>query len=448
MFRLGFSKFTFSIIILFICSTNPAFAQHGGGGHGGGGSHGGGGGFHGGGGGMRGGGSGMSAAPRSSGGYAGGARSAPPSGAGSYRSSAGPSGNSYRTYASPGNGNRSVAGASPAPRATADGRWHSFGGGTGNVAPGTESRASAGNSGGGWQTFGGSRSTGAGQSARSFSGQGNQVWENAPQARNVVPASRALSNIQGSVHNSVAGNSRLGSNALLSANSGLARSGLGSGTAFRTGLGRSTAVVPFRSTGRFGPPFRGFRGGCWNCRFGFGWGPGWGFGWPWLGFWNWGLAWNDPWWGWPGYGYYGYPAGYGLYGYDNTYDNGPSSYDSAPPENYPDNDQGTPSVQNSPDTSGAQKLNVPVLLYMKDGSVYSVSRYWVASDKLHFVLLGGVENSVDMDQFDLQRTIDVNAKSGVTFSLDPDPNASQPAPTTTPSPAPRINLASPPQMHS
>ena len=372
---------------------------------------------------MRGGGSGMSSAPRSGGGYASGVRDGPPpSGAGSYRSNAGSGGNGYRSYASPPNGNRSVAGASPAARATADGQWHSFGGG---------------------------RPTGAGQAARSFSGQGNQIWENSPQTHNVVPASRALSNIQGSVHNSVAGSSGLRSNAVLSTNSGLARSGLGSGTALRTGLGRSAAPTPFRGTGRFGPRLRGFPGGCWNCRFGFGWGPGWGFGygWPWLGFWNWGLAWDDPWW-WPGYGYYGYPAGYDLYGYDNTYDNGPSTYDSALPENYPPNDQGAPSVQNSPDASGAQKLNVPVLLYMKDGSVYSVSRYWVANGKLHFVLLGGAESSVDMDQFDLQRTIDVNAKSGVTFTLDPDPNGAQPAPTTTPSPAPRINMASPPQIHS
>jgi hypothetical protein len=417
-----FSKLALPITILFICATIPAFAQHGGGGHGGGGSHGGGGGFHGGGGGMRGGGSGMSSAPRSGGGYSSGMRGGPPaSGAGSYRSNAGPSGSSYRSYASPPNGIRGGS-ASASPGATADGQWHSFGG---------------------------SRSTGAGQSARSFSGQGNQIWENAPQAHNVVPSSRALSNIQGSVHSSVAGNSSMRSNTVLSANSGLARSGLGAGSAFRTGSGRSAAVVPFRGTGRFGPPFRGFRGGCWNCRFGFGWGPGWGFGygWPWLGFWNWGLAWDDPWW-WPGYGYYGYPAGYDLYGYDNTYDNGPSTYDSALPENYPPNDQGAPSVQNSPDASGAQRLTVPVLLYMKNGSVYSVTRYWVAEGKLHFVLLNGAENSVDMDQFDLQRTIDVNAKSGVTFSLDPDPNASQPAPTTTPSPEPRINMASPPQIHS
>jgi hypothetical protein len=423
MFRPGFSKFTFSLAILFVYATIPAFAQHGGGGHGGGGSHGGGGAFHGGGGGMRGGGSGMASAPRSGGGYAGGARSAPPpSGAGSYRSSPGPSGNSYRSYASPPAGNRGGASSSSAPRATADGQWHSFGG-----------------------------SRPAGGVTRSFSGEGNQVWENAPQAHNVVPASRALSNIQGPVHNSVAGNSSLRTSAVLSANSGLARSGLGSGTAFRTGFGRSTAVVPFRGTGRFGPPFRGFPGGCWNCRFGFGGWPGWGFGygWPWLGFWGGGLYWNNPWWGWPGYGYYGYPAGYGLYGYDDTYNNGPSGYDnSAPPENYPANDQGATTLQNSPDTSGAQKLNVPVLLYMKDGSVYSVSRYWVANGKLHFVLISGVENSVDMDQFDLQRTIDVNAKSGVTFTLDPDPNASQPAPTTTPPPAPRMNLASPPQIHS
>jgi hypothetical protein len=40
------------------------------------------------------------------------------------------------------------------------------------------------------------------------------------------------------------------------------------------------------------------------------------------------------------------------------------------------------------------------------------------------------ENMVDMDQVDLQRTVDENAKRGVRFSLKPKPNNSNPAPGT------------------
>jgi hypothetical protein len=445
------------ISIVFVCATIPAFAQRGGGSHGGGFHGGGGGGFHGGGGSSRGGGSGVSAAPRTGGGYSRGVTSAPPrSGGGSYGSYARPSGNSYRSYASPANGNQRVASSSVAPRGNADGQWHSFGSGTGNrgaVAPQSEARTS-GSTGGRGQVFGGSRSAGVGQATRSFSGQGRDVWENAPQARNVVPASRALSNIQRSFSNSVAGNSRLRSNALLSTNSGLARSGLGARSAFGTGnlsgLTRSTALAPIRNSLRFGYPFRRFRGGCWNCGFGFGlglgWWPGWsfGFGWPWLGYSNWGLYWNDPWWGWPGYGYYGYPSNY-LYDDNGNYDygNGPSSYESAPLENNPVDDQSAPDVQSSPDTGAARNSAVPVLLYMKNGLVYSASSYWVADGKLHFIFLSGVESSVDMDQFDLQRTIDVNAKSGVPFTLKPGPNSSEPTPDTNGAPPNPSGTSSP-----
>lgn len=229
-----------AISVVLVCATIPASANHGGGGgHGGGGSHGGGGGgSHGGGGTSR----GAASAPRAS-------------GAGSYGSNARPSANSYRSSASPSAGSQRAAGVSAAPRANADGQWHSFAGGTGNggaASTQTEARAS-GSAGGGWQVFGGSRSVSAG--SRSFVGQGHDVWETTPQSRNAVPASRALSNIRGPFGNSAAGNTALRSNALLSANSGLTRSGLGS----------TSALI--RSNPRFGFPYGRFGGGMLELRF-------------------------------------------------------------------------------------------------------------------------------------------------------------------------------------
>jgi hypothetical protein len=232
MYQPRFSKCTISIAILFACAAIPAFAQRGGGGgasHGGSGGsfHGGGGGFHGGGGGgggfHPGGGSagggfrtgggfqgggfrpGPSSAPRMGGGYSRSMPSVPP------RSWTGPSartgGNVYRPNSGTRGGGQRPA-FSPPTHASADGQWHSFGGttaGRGFTGPPAGVRSSAGT---GWQTFSGNRSAGEIHSTRSFSGQGHNIWENAPMARNVVPPSRALSNIRSSFTNSFSGNSR------------------------------------------------------------------------------------------------------------------------------------------------------------------------------------------------------------------------------------------------
>jgi hypothetical protein len=370
---------TIVVSIAFICATIPAFGQRGGGSHGGGGFHGGGGGgFHGGGGGSRGGGygGGVSSAPRMSGGSSRGVPSSPaPAGGRSYERPGGygshPSGNSaYR--------NERGAAPSTASRAYAppNGQWHTFGGssaGRGAMVSPSEARGSA-NTGGGWHVFGANRSAGTGTVTRSFSGQGHEVWENAPAARNVVPTTRALSNIRssfsGSFSNSVARNSIGGPNASVAAVSRLdgslrtpsiatafgARSTFGSGiiSSFPHSNSRFSG---FRSTPRFGFPFRGFRGRCWNCGFGFGLGfgrwPGWGFGfgWPSFGYWDLNPYCSDPWsWGWQGCDYYGYPANYNIYNddynsynNDDTYDVAPSS--PAPVEDDAGADQNVPAQQ-------------------------------------------------------------------------------------------------------
>lgn len=449
MIKPALLKFALAIILLFACSTIPAFAQRGGGSRSGGFHGGGGGGFHGGGsGGFRSGGGGFagglrggsSSPPRASTGFSRSIPSAPlRSGGGSVER---PGGNVNRSYSAPVNGNQRVGNSVSPSRGIADGQWHSFGNasaGRGAVASAPEAGAS-GNTGGGSHVFGGSRTAGSGVT-RSFSGQGNEIWENASVARNVVPSSRALSSIRGSFANSSAGNSGLRSGASLSATSRFA-AGSAFGNRISSKVPGSIGVAASRGVPRFGNTFnrfgRGFRGGCWNCgfRFGIGFGlwPGWGFGWPWLGYWNWDpFYWDSLSWGWSGYGYYGYPAANspGYYPYDDGY-----SYSAPSDESYPSADLSAqsagPAAQSSPQTFSVANGAAPVLLYLKDGSVYSARSYWVAGGKLHFVLLSGAESAVDMEQFDMQRTIDVNAKSGVPFTLKPDPDSSAPAPGEAP----------------
>jgi hypothetical protein len=449
-------KFLVPITILFACSVIPAFAQRGGGSHGGGG-----GGFHGGGGGgFRG---GSSSAPRmGGGGYSRPAPSAPARSSGG--SFARPGGNAYQSYSAPANAPSRGGYSNVAPRGAASGGWQSFGGSA--AARGGEGSPSAAQSSstpsGGWQSFGGNRAAGTG-SVRSFSGQGNQVWENSPVARNVVPSSRTLSNIRGSFGNSFAGTSGIRSNGSFTGNSVLpARSSLGNSlnsSAFGFNPGRNFG-------NRFGRFNGGFRGGCWNCGFGIGFGfwPGWGFGWGGLGFWNScdPFFWDSLSWGCPGYGYgyglgyYGYPGGY-PYGYAPYYGNG-YSYSSPPdasPQDNSDMDQGyepdsSPGLSSAPgmdngSQAGAVQVAVPVILFLKDGSAYSVRDYWVSEGQLHYVMLNGSESAFDVDRLDLQRTVDENAKSGVQFVLKPNPSSFAPAPSqappaNSPESAPQINL--------
>ena len=61
---------------------------------------------------------------------------------------------------------------------------------------------------------------------------------------------------------------------------------------------------------------------------------------------------------------------------------------------------------------------------MKDGSVFLMRDYWVANGKIHYVN-GGGENELPLDEVDIQKTVDVNAKRGITVTLkaSPDPTA-------------------------
>lgn len=454
-----------ALVVLFACSVTPAFAQRGGGGfHGGGG----GGGFHGGGGGgMRsGGGGGGGMRSGGGGGPRGGSYSPPAAGYSGPRTSAAPpmrSGGGFATrpgnnYAPPGTnfagGNRQPGNSSSGPPPAVRGQWHTFGP-AGNNGPSSAQTAPPSNP-GSFHVFNGNRATVSPSSGavRSFSGQGHDVWENPSAARNVVPKSQSLATLQNSFRGSAAASSGSRANPALSTS---ARIRMG---ATLPGSPGTSSVMNQRNSVqqlRGGFDFDGFNRfgrGCWNCGFGFGgwgWGSGWGlglgwgWGWPGLGLWGWDPFWVDPWWGWsaPGYGYGVYPSTnnyYNYYGYPDSGTSAPYDNSTPPAQQEFQNDQGNsdnsnssngnwvtpngPSPSSAPSSGG---LAVPVLIYMKDGSVRSVRDYWMVDGDLHYILMNGVQSFVDLEQVDLPRTNTENAKSGVKFIFKSEPGISAPA---------------------
>jgi hypothetical protein len=130
----------------------------------------------------------------------------------------------------------------------------------------------------------------------------------------------------------------------------------------------------------------------------------------------------NPFWAWPwvcGCNSFGYWDGSGWLGpaFDsNLY----SSEGPAEPEPQPENYLWAPPPENSSDEIEAEKpLTV---LYLKNGAVYAVTNYWIEDNKLHYLTSYGGEDTISMDEIDLQKTVDVNAKRGVEFILKPRPH--------------------------
>ena len=190
----------------------------------------------------------------------------------------------------------------------------------------------------------------------------------------------------------------------------------------------------------FGPPNFGFFGSPF-----FGLGLGFGFNslwWPSCGpFWGWGYGCNA-------LSYYDYGSGFDGYAPNNL-------------EGQVENQSG-PQVYENPYATAPMYLydgGVRELaqLYLKDGTVYYVTDYWLVNDELHFTTVEergtkSVEHVIDFDRLDLQRTINENTARGFRFVLrnepieqylevHPDTGTSNPAPESGPAgplpPAPR-----------
>jgi hypothetical protein len=221
----------------------------------------------------------------------------------------------------------------------------------------------------------------------------------------------------------------------------------------------------------------GWRGGGWGCcgfgwgGFGWGFGLGWGLGFGWGGFWNpwwWGpsYAWYppyaySPYWDWPPYGpaypnYGSYPAPYdGSYNGAAPNDNGDGVYGPSSSNGYTNGysnnaEPGTPLAVDQPDNNPATAnvaISAPtVLVYMKDGSMVVANDYWLDGGEFHYTVKYGGESQIALDQVDVQKSIDENAKRGVKFTMKPRPAlASSPAPAAKPNAKP-VTLAPPPVL--
>jgi hypothetical protein len=141
------------------------------------------------------------------------------------------------------------------------------------------------------------------------------------------------------------------------------------------------------------------------------------FGGPFFGYWP-GYGFNSVWWpscapfwGWrfgctaaPYAPYYGYGFGGYIPPYVSPYI-APPEY--APPPSY---------------LYGGEESRQKPQLYLKDGTVYNVTDYWLVNGEIHFKTLdeGGtksVEHVIPFEDLDLQQTIDVNTRMGFRFVL-------------------------------
>jgi hypothetical protein len=90
-----------------------------------------------------------------------------------------------------------------------------------------------------------------------------------------------------------------------------------------------------------------------------------------------------------------------------------------------------------------------VLVYLKDGTMFTATDYWLSGSELHYVVSYGREGTIDIGQLDWQRTADENARRGVRFSLKPKPGALNSEPTAAvPSPAPSPAAQPAPQVRA
>jgi hypothetical protein len=80
--------------------------------------------------------------------------------------------------------------------------------------------------------------------------------------------------------------------------------------------------------------------------------------------------------------------------------------------------QDSPAVD-SADLAAASKPAATI--YLKDGSSYGVTDYWLAGGELNYITNYGGGNSIPSERLDLQRTVDENSALGVSFILSNKP---------------------------
>ena len=74
--------------------------------------------------------------------------------------------------------------------------------------------------------------------------------------------------------------------------------------------------------------------------------------------------------------------------------------------------------------SAGNAASAQVIIFMKDGTSFSPSDYWLTGSEFHYVL-GGTESVIDVDRVDMPRSNDENFRNGVKFWIKSAPSPSE-----------------------
>jgi hypothetical protein len=123
----------------------------------------------------------------------------------------------------------------------------------------------------------------------------------------------------------------------------------------------------------------------------------------------WWSSWCPNYWGW-GFNCYIWPfPSYGDgFGIDQPY--------------YDPGTQSVPSTYTRPASRYDREPLDLIELYLKDGTVYDVTDYWVEGGQIHFRTRDGfIEHVLRVEDLDLQTTVDANTRRGLRFVLRNEP---------------------------
>jgi hypothetical protein len=351
-----------------------------------------------------------------------------------------------------------------------------------------------GGGGGGFHGGGG----GGGRPGGSFGARGGNSLSAGSRGSSVVSTNRALSHID---------NRQFGTTSQVSSSFSVARTNASfsgsrfgnttlapnhfsgaTGTSFASGRSSSSISTGSRNgfagvngfRGGFGRGGR-FRGGfgCFDCGFGFGafgFGPFFDFGWGGPGFYGYDPFWYGAYAGlsypyYPGSAYSSYSVansdpvdysssnqnlagGYSFSANNNLGVAAPGTMTTGNASAGNDNDDSQRSLQGSGDANVAAG-NVAgsasaALIYLKNGTAYTVSDYWLQGGRLYYTVNYGAPSTLKLKEVDWQRTVDENARRGIRLSLKPHPSTANSQPSrqnegstamgTTPAPASRPQL--------
>jgi len=97
-----------------------------------------------------------------------------------------------------------------------------------------------------------------------------------------------------------------------------------------------------------------------------------------------------------------------------------------------------PVPEEAPPSANASEAVQPVVnLVLKDGTVFGVTSYWLVNDRLFYITTYKIQSSIPIDQLDLQKTVDMNWKRGIAFTLTPQAPDQEPQQNPQPQPQSR-----------